>query len=123
MSEVYPVGSIVKVYGSIFIKTTDKVWDAYNVEYEWTDGEATKYFEKLHEHEIEVLRKPTPKDTLRALPVGSVVMGGLYGAVATKLADDAWAVSLQDREYGDSWAASYLSESGDIRVLYRGDEA
>lgn len=118
----YPVGSIVKVYGSIFIKMSDNLWDAYNTEYEWTDAEVTEYLEDLCEEEIEVLRKPTPADTLRALPVGSVVMGGIRGPVATKLADDVWAVSLQDREYGDSWAANYLSASGEIRVLSRGDE-
>lgn len=119
----YPVGSIVKVYGSIFIKTTDKVWDAYNVEYEWSDEEATKYFEERNEEEIEVLRKPKPEDALRALPVGSVIMGGILGPVATKLDDDAWAVSLLGWEHGDTETVDYLSASGEIRVLFRGDEA
>lgn len=122
MSEVYPIGSIVKVYSAIYIKMSDNLWDAYNTEYVWTEAEVTEYLEERNEEEIEVLRKPKPEDALRALPVGSVVMGGIRGPVATKLDDDVWAVTLQDREYGDFEAAAYLSVSGEIRVLFRGDE-
>lgn len=115
----FPIGSIIGGGESIYLKTGNKTWTAFDLAEEIEANEVQEFFDGTNPYagKIEVLYKPDHADVLEALPPGSVILGG-DSEVAIKFEQE-WSVSGSEAWYDSSAVLELLGSA--FEVVRRGE--
>ena len=115
----FPIGSIIRGGESIYLKTGNKTWTAFDLAEEIEANEVQEFFDGTNPYaeKIEVLYKPDHAVVLEELPPGSVVLGG-DSEVAIKFEEE-WSVSGSEAWYVSAAVLEMLGN--EFEVLRRGE--